>query len=137
MKEICPPKAKPSSKPECGKSPLEQPTNNVKDKETDMFSKVDEIALPAIAEDSPISNSPITPLNSKITLEGKKRRRGKPGTKNSSETESNSAITDDKTVSASSKRKRRTSWTSLKEIAERRENDDGQNITNLPIPFSL
>ncbi|KAH9686385.1 Bromo-adjacent (BAH) domain-containing protein [Citrus sinensis] len=115
MKEICPMKAKPSSRPQCGsKSPLKRSANTTKDtRSKDEVSKVDDEVLPSISKNC--VETP--PLKSRITLEGKKRR--KSGNNNSAESESNSAVTDDKTVGVSSRR-RRTSWISLKEIAERR-----------------
>lgn len=131
MKEICPLKAKPSSRPQCGsKSPLS--ANATKDtRSKDEVSVGDDVALPSISK-----NSVETPsLKSRITLEGKKRRR-KSGNKNSVESESNSAVTDDKTVGVSSRRRRRTSWISLKEFVERSEDDNGR-MANLTIPFSL
>lgn len=131
MKEICPMKAKPSSRPQCGsKSPLKRSANTTKDtRSKDEVSKVDDEVLPSISKNC--VETP--PLKSRITLEGKKRR--KSGNNNSAESESNSAVTDDKTVGVSSRR-RRTSWTSLKEIAERSEDDNGR-MANLTIPFSL
>lgn len=125
-------KAKPSSRPQCGsKSPLKRSANTTKDtRSEDEVSKVDDAALPSISKNC--VETP--PLKSRITLEGKKRRR-KSGNKNSAESESNSAVTDDKTVGVSGRR-RRTSWISLKEIAERSEDDNGR-MANLTIPFSL
>ncbi|KAJ4712067.1 RNAse P, Rpr2/Rpp21 subunit [Melia azedarach] len=123
-------------------SSLDKSADLVKDtKSKDEVCKVDEIALPAIARESPTCSSPTTPsVKTKITLEAKKRRRNKLGTKTPAEYESKSAITDtEKTTVVSTKRKRK-SWTSLKEIAERSEHDNGQNsqnIANLAIPFSL
>ncbi|KAL5816581.1 hypothetical protein ACOSQ3_024959 [Xanthoceras sorbifolium] len=138
MKEICPPKDTPASKPECFKCTHQKPAiPETETRSKDEVTKVDEIALPAIAGDAPASNSPVTPVRTKITLEGTKRKRNKSGNKKPAESESNSAMVDaEKTVCASSKR-RRNSWTSLKEIAERSEHDNSQNITNLTIPFSL
>ncbi|KAH9686381.1 Bromo-adjacent (BAH) domain-containing protein [Citrus sinensis] len=131
MKEICPMKAKPSSRPQCGsKSPLKRSANTTKDtRSKDEVSKVDDEVLPSISKNC--VETP--PLKSRITLEGKKRR--KSGNNNSAESESNSAVTDDKTVGVSSRR-RRTSWISLKEIAERSEDDNGR-MANLTIPFSF
>lgn len=147
MKEINPPKAKPSLKQEHGKSTLLKSVSLEKDtriKEAvnkvneidvqaiaDEVIKVDEIALPAIAEDSCNSNSPVTPsVKAKVTLDGKKRKKTKSGTKKPVESEINSATTNaEKTLCVSSKRRK--SWTSLKEIAERSEHDSSQNITNL------
>lgn len=134
MKEICPLKAKPSLKPECGnKSPVEQSANTTKDtRSKDEVSTAGDVDLPAISKNSAVT----PPVKTRITLEGKKRRRKLGNKKNSAESESNSAVTDDRTDVVSSRRRRRTSWTSLKEIAERSEDDNSGNA-NLTIPFSL
>ncbi|XP_031278702.1 uncharacterized protein LOC116137156 isoform X2 [Pistacia vera] len=133
MKEINPPKVKRTSKQEHRKSTLQKSVSLEKDtriKEAvnkvneidaqaigDEVIKVDEITLPAIAEDSCNSNSPVTPsVKAKVTLDGKKTKRNKSGTKKPVESEINSATTE-KTVWGSSKKRK--SWTSLKEIAER------------------
>ncbi|KAJ0105748.1 hypothetical protein Patl1_17729 [Pistacia atlantica] len=145
MKEINPAKAKPSSKQEHRKSTLQksvsleedtrikEAVNKVNEIDAQAIAheviKVDEITLPAIAEDSCNSNSPVTPsVKPKVTLDGKKTKRNKSGTKKPVESEINSATTE-KTVWGSSKKRK--SWTSLKEIAERSEHDSSQNITNL------
>lgn len=156
MKEINPAKGKPSLKQEHMKSTLlkyvsmEEDTRSkeVTDKVdgidvqaiADEVSKVeDNIALPATAGDSCNSNSQVTPsVKSKVTLDVKKRKRNKSGTKMPVESEINSATTSaEKTVCVSSKRRK--SWTSLKEIAGRSDHDiiPIQNIANLSTPFPV
>ncbi|KAK4842803.1 hypothetical protein QYF36_000310 [Acer negundo] len=138
MKEICPPKDKRALRPECSKSASQKST--VLETETrskDKVSKLDEVTLPAIAGDAPVSNCPVTPVRTKLTLEVTKRKRNKSGTKKPPESESTSAVVDAEKTAGTSTKRRRKSWTSLKEIAERSGHDNSRNITNLTIPFSL
>ncbi|GMP76193.1 hypothetical protein CsSME_00032974 [Camellia sinensis var. sinensis] len=142
MKEICPPKARPSFKLEPSRSTViksvkldEGATGNKEVK------KVDEIASPAITTDDPVIDSPAPATPSVKTgptlLEGKRRKRNRSGAKKAAESESNSATTvAENSVSAANKRKRK-SWTSLKEIAESSEHGNRQNLSNLTIPFFI
>ncbi|GFZ01381.1 hypothetical protein Acr_14g0010160 [Actinidia rufa] len=106
MKELCPPKAKPSFKSEPSRSTVLNPvisedgaTGNIEVKMTDDIA------------------SPTTPSGTTL-LEANRRKRNRSGSKKVVESESNSATIDAETsVSTSNKRKRK-SWTSLKEIAE-------------------
>ncbi|XP_021899417.1 uncharacterized protein LOC110815787 [Carica papaya] len=85
-----------------------------------------------------ITNSPVTPMvrPAATLLDRNKRKRNKSRTPKPSEFENKSAIADlDKTLSASSKRRK--SWTTLKEIVESNERDTNRQITNLKIPFGL
>ncbi|KAL7178373.1 hypothetical protein ACSBR2_031512 [Camellia fascicularis] len=132
MKEICPPKAKPSFKLEPSRSTViksvkldEGATGNKEVK------KVDEIASPAITTDDPVIDSPAPATPSVRTgptlLEAKRRKRNRSGAKKAAESESNSATTvAENSVSMANKRKRK-SWTSLKEIAESSEHGNSQN----------
>ncbi|KAK2664084.1 hypothetical protein Ddye_002658 [Dipteronia dyeriana] len=132
MKEICPPRDKQASRPERSKSTSQKSTVlETEMRSNDEVTKLDEVTLPAIAGDAPVSNSPVTPVRTRLTLEVAKRKRNKSGTKKPAE-----SIDEEKTAGTSTKRRRK-SWTSLKEIAERSGNDNSQNITNLTIPFSL
>ncbi|CAL5430103.1 unnamed protein product [Camellia sinensis] len=126
MREICPPKAKPSFKlePSCStviKSvKLEEGATGNKE-----VKRVDEIASPAITTDDPVIDSPAPATPSVRTgptlLEAKRRKRNRSGAKKAAESESNSTTTvAENSVSAANKRKRK-SWTSLKEIAESSE----------------
>ncbi|THG15901.1 hypothetical protein TEA_008936 [Camellia sinensis var. sinensis] len=142
MKEICPPKAKPSFKlgPSCStviKSvKLEEGATGNKE-----VKKVDEIASPAITTDDAVKDSPAPATPSVRTgltlLEAKRRKRNRSGAKKAAESESNSTTTvAENSVSAANKRKRK-SWTSLKEIAESSEHGNSQNLSNLRIPFFI
>ncbi|EEF32658.1 conserved hypothetical protein [Ricinus communis] len=139
MKEIWPskPKQKPSAESKPSKSIPERSVSleNVSGIKDEMV-KMDEITLPPLSGDTCITNSPATPLvkSGATLLDAKRRKRNKSGAK---ETDSNKASKDsERTVNASSKRKRK-SWTSLKEIAESKEHDSTRNVTNLTIPFLI
>ncbi|KAI7993233.1 hypothetical protein LOK49_LG11G00458 [Camellia lanceoleosa] len=141
-KKICPSKAKPSFKlepshPMVIKSiKLEEVATGNKE-----VKKVDKIASPAITTDDPVIDSPApaTPYvrTGPTLLEAKRRKRNRSGAKKAVESESNSATTvAENSVSAANKRKRK-SWTSLKEIAESSEHGNSQNLSNLTIPFFI
>lgn len=166
VKELCPPKPKPPaiSKPaefsvkksaeiekgtssnnemvKIDKSALPATsvdTSIINDPSTPLLkTKIDETALPPMSTGTPIAYSPATLLPSSGTslLDAKKRKRNR-SAKKPEQFGSNSATTDaEKTVSASSKRKRK-SWTSLKEIVERNEHDSKPNIINLTKPVLI
>ncbi|KAK3227314.1 hypothetical protein Dsin_007176 [Dipteronia sinensis] len=139
MKEICPPKDIKASRPDCSKSTFQKSTFlETETRSNNEVTKLDEITSPAIAGDAPVSNSPVTPsVRTKLTLEVTKRKRNKSGTKKPAESESASATNDTEKTAGTSTKRRRKSWTSLKEIAEKSGHDNSQNITNLTIPFSL
>lgn len=135
MKEICPsqPKPKPSAKSETCK-PMAQKSASLEK----VTKSKDEIALPPPSGEPSILNSPATPsVRSGVTLlDAKRRKRTRSGSKKSEESESkNGAEGGERTVSASSKRKRK-SWTSLKEITASNEHDSIRNIT-LAAPFFI
>ncbi|CAL5356380.1 unnamed protein product [Camellia sinensis] len=126
MKEICPPKAKPSFKlePSCStviKSvKLEEGATGNKE-----VKKVDEIASPAITTDDPVIDSPAPATPSVRTgptlLEAKRRKRNRSGAKKAAESESNSTTTVAENSASAANKRNRKSWTSLKEIAESSE----------------
>ncbi|CAL5356136.1 hypothetical protein CsSME_00044988 [Camellia sinensis var. sinensis] len=141
MKEIHPPKAKPSFKFEPSRSTV---IKSVKLKEgatgNKEVKKVDKIAFPAVTTDDLVIDSPARASPSVRTgltlLEVRRRKRNRLGAKKAAEFESNSATTvAENSISMTNKRKRK-SWTSLKEIAESSEHGNSQNVTNLTIPFS-
>ncbi|KAK1353365.1 Ribonuclease P protein component 4 like [Heracleum sosnowskyi] len=82
-------------------------------------------------------NNPVTPLaRTGMTLleaRSKKRNRSKPKKASESQISSTEA---GETVTASNKRKRKT-WTSLKEIAESGDNSNRRTLTKVPIPFFI
>ncbi|KAK6936473.1 Ribonuclease P subunit, Rpr2/Snm1/Rpp21 [Dillenia turbinata] len=136
MKEICPLKAKsPSDIKHLNSTPKKSSTSEAKVNETE------EMASPALSGDTPasVTNSLTTSSVSRPTslLDRNKRRRKRPGPKKSDEHENDSATGDAEQVLPSSKKRRRKSWTSLKEIAEQGEHDNCSSITNFTIPFLL
>ncbi|KAJ9173607.1 hypothetical protein P3X46_016724 [Hevea brasiliensis] len=136
MKEICPPKPKP--KPSAKSEPFKSMAQKSASLEKVTKSK-DEIALPSPSGDPSVLNSPATPLvrSGATLLDAKRRKRTRSGSKSSEQSESNNAAeAGERTFGASSKRKRK-SWTSLKEIAESNEHDSTRNITNLTVPFFI
>lgn len=94
-----------------------------------------EVAISDVSKDE--LNNPVTPLaRTGMTLleaRSKKRNRSKPKKATESQISSTEA---GETVTASNKRKRKT-WTSLKEIAESGDNSNRRNLTKLPIPFFI
>lgn len=94
-----------------------------------------EVAISDVSKDE--LNNPVTPpARTGMTLleaRSKKRNRSKPKKATESQISSTEA---GETVTASNKRKRKT-WTSLKEIAESGDNSNRRNLTKLPIPFFI
>ncbi|XP_057462944.1 uncharacterized protein LOC130753039 isoform X1 [Actinidia eriantha] len=128
MKELCPPKAKPSLKSEPSHSTILKPVNSEEGATGNIeVKKTDEIA------------SPTTPSvrTGTTLLEGKRRKRNRSGSKKVAESESNSAAIDAETCGSTSNKRKRKSWTSLKEIAESGEHDNNRNLTNITIPFLI
>ncbi|KAM7523711.1 hypothetical protein LguiA_013613 [Lonicera macranthoides] len=86
-----------------------------------------------------VTKSPATPLvkPGPTLLEGKRRKRNRSGSKKAGESEGGSdRVDEEKVVNTSSKRKRK-SWTSLKEIVESSKHNNSHNLKNLAVPFSL
>ncbi|GMY38292.1 hypothetical protein FCV25MIE_33536 [Fagus crenata] len=146
MKEICPSKAKTSLKSEPAKSRLQKCTSLEVIRGKDDTYKTNEIASPPLAREIPTTDSHVTPLvpttDSPVTplgitlLEAKRRKRNRSVSKKSAGPENDFTPIDvEKTVN--SNKRRRKSWTGLKEIAESTEYDSSRNITNLKIPFFI
>ncbi|XWS61773.1 hypothetical protein CRYUN_Cryun07bG0154400 [Craigia yunnanensis] len=138
MKEMYPPKLKASSIPKAVKSKLEKSiTSSGKETNKGDLNKVDVTISPAIAAENPTTDGPVTPLvRGRTLLDGKKRNRNKSGSKRPFESENNPTTPDaEKTIDASSKRRKK-SWTSLREIVESSE-DKNSNTPNSRIPFLL
>ena len=100
--------------------------------------KTDEIASSITAVDI-ITDSPATPPVRKgnTLLRGKRRKRNNPGSNKQAEPGSNSVSADTENSVSTSNKRRRKSWTSLREIAETSKQGNTQNIANLTIPFFL
>jgi hypothetical protein len=138
MKEICPSKAKTSSKSETAKPKLQKCASLEKSSNSkDDISKTDEIASPAFTGEISTTDSPATPLVGTNLLDAKRRKRNRSISKKPAGTESNSAPTDVEKAASTSNKRRKKSWTSLREIADSAEHDSSPKITNLTIPFCL
>ncbi|XP_016441598.1 uncharacterized protein LOC107767190 [Nicotiana tabacum] len=91
-----------------------------------------------IVGDDP-TTGPATPLSTVTVtslLDSKRKKRNRTVSKKKVEPQDGSSVTDaEKTVSTSSKRKRK-SWTSLKEIAES-EGSNSRKFSNISVPFVL
>ncbi|KAL2533372.1 RNAse P [Abeliophyllum distichum] len=142
MKEICTRKAKPPSKPDPTKFDVQKCPILPKVASTNIeANEVNTVGLPiAAAVEGPSTSSPATPLprTGISILESKRRKRSRSSIKKVSQTESSPAdVNAENTVSASNKRKKK-SWTSLKDIAESSKNNDNyQKLTNLTIPIFI
>ncbi|XP_042484919.1 uncharacterized protein LOC122065177 isoform X2 [Macadamia integrifolia] len=157
MKEICVSRPKPASELErVSSAPLEstilekgverkQGNNNVEEsisleKTSISGSKSGSPeAFLATHEQIALENIPITPLvkTSRSLLEGKGKKRKKkgPGSNQAGGSECNSATADTEGAASGSSKRRRKSWTTLKEIVEHSQLENNHKITNLSIPF--
>ncbi|KAJ4950916.1 hypothetical protein NE237_027748 [Protea cynaroides] len=96
----------------------------------------------AIRGQTPQRNIPVTPL-AKTSLalsegkgKGKKRKKRGSGSNQAGGTECNSATADSERGASTSSKRKRKSWTTLKEMVENSERQNS-HITNLSIPFFL
>ncbi|KAL6174702.1 hypothetical protein ACLB2K_051348 [Fragaria x ananassa] len=83
--------------------------------------------------DSPITHPMVKPV---ITLlDSKRKKRNNSASKKRHEPEDSPAPADAKNSASTTNKRRRKSWTSLKELADR--NQQKKNISDLPIPFFM
>lgn len=143
MKEICPSKIKTTKKSKSAQSNSQKPIISEEvSRGKDEFSKMDESALSPILTTSgtvSISDGPATPIagaGPKL-LDVKKRKRNKSTAKKRAESKKSSVPADAEKTVGTSRKWRRKSWTSLKEIAESSEQGKNRNVANLSIPFFL
>lgn len=126
-------------KPKADKSIFQQPVSSERSIiDKDEVIKMDEISLPAISEETPTIDCPTTPAVVKTgttLLDSKRRKRNRSAAKKPAEPENISTSIDKEKTSCNSRKRRKKSWTGLKEIAESSENKT--NITNLRIPFLM
>ncbi|XP_050369888.1 uncharacterized protein LOC126787993 isoform X2 [Argentina anserina] len=91
-----------------------------------------------LEEENPILDIPTTPMVKPVItlLDSKRKRKNKSASKKQAEPENSLAAPENADNSASTTNKRRRkSWTSLKELAER--NEQKKNISDLSIPFFM
>ncbi|KAL2505854.1 RNAse P [Abeliophyllum distichum] len=144
MKEICTPKAKPPSKSDPAKSDVPKCPILPKVASTNIeVNDVNTVGLPmAAAVQGPSTSSPATPLprTGISLLESKRRKRSRSCIKKVSQTESSPRDANAENTSSASNKRKRKSWTSLKDIAkdiaESSKNDDTK-LTNLTIPIFI
>ncbi|WMV43894.1 hypothetical protein MTR67_037279, partial [Solanum verrucosum] len=114
------------------------PTESAMQRSEHLGTTTDVIVSSELVGDDPMAG-PATPLSTvTITslLDSKKRKRNRTGSKKKVEPQDGSSMTDaEKTVPTSSKRKKK-SWTSLKEIAES-QSSNSRKFSNISVPFIL
>ncbi|KAK3005766.1 hypothetical protein RJ639_017578 [Escallonia herrerae] len=134
MKEICPQKPKPQSQSLPAKNFVQKSARSEQGTKVEI-NRTDKTASPDIGKDDSATKSPETPLMT--LLEQKKRKRNRSASKKSVESGSSSVPVDtEKAVSTSCKRRRK-SWTSLKDIAESSDHGNSRSINNVVIPFFM
>lgn len=131
VKEICPPKPKPTLKSKkAGENRLSL---------GNATTTIDSDALSPLDGQNLDTSSPATPLptTSLSFLESKRRKRNRSSAKKVAEPQSSAAAADLEKSSHASSKRRKKSWTSLKEIAESSGQDIGKKLTDLTIPFFI
>lgn len=130
-KDINPKSKSKETKPE--KKSLQMHTNPGTETATNVVTEKMEVSNSAAMEGEVLPlDSPATPLV-RTLLDMKKKKRNKSGSKRPMEPDSLSINGNSEASGGASSKKRRKSWTSLKEIAE--ANEQSRNIDNLKIPF--
>ena len=132
MKGICPPKTKTSLNLKAAKSISQKFVTPKKSTAgEDKVSKSNEITSSAIAEE--IATPMVKPI---ITLlDSKRKMRNKSASKKRSEPENSPAPVDAENCASTTNKRRRKSWTSLKELAEKSEQKE--YISDPSIPFFM
>ncbi|PHT57733.1 hypothetical protein CQW23_00096 [Capsicum baccatum] len=100
---------------------------------TDEINETDVIVSSEIVLDDPMA-SPATPITS--LLDSKKRKRNRTGSKKKVEPLDVSSITNVEKTFATSNKRKKNSWTSLKEIAES-QSGNSRKFPNISVPFVL
>ncbi|KAL1551912.1 hypothetical protein AAHA92_12780 [Salvia divinorum] len=136
VKEICPPKPKPA--PSLKKVSENHPSSGNATATVECIGMDSNALLPLDGQDLE-GSSLVTPLpkTGLSLLDSKRKKRNRSGVKKVDEPQISSAVAGmEKSTQASSKRRKRT-WTSLKEIAESSRQDVGKKITNSAVPFFI
>ncbi|KZV31540.1 hypothetical protein F511_07391 [Dorcoceras hygrometricum] len=145
IQEISPSKTKRTSSFNAANHVVERSTSPTQDTPlvsptaVEASKKMDAVAFPITETRRLEPSSPSTPLLTAglSLLDAKMRKRKRRSAKQVTEPEgSSTAAAADKSICTSSKRRRK-SWTSLKEIAQNAENDTIKKFTNLTIPFCM
>ena len=138
MKGICPPKTKTASNLNPAKSISQKFVTPKKSTAgEDKVSRSNEITSSTIHEEIPTVDSPATPMVKPVItlLDSKRKQRNKSASKKRSEPENSPAPADGENSVGTTSKRRRKSWTSLKELAEKSEQK--KNISDLSIPFFM
>ncbi|KAK6137466.1 hypothetical protein DH2020_028823 [Rehmannia glutinosa] len=121
VKEMCPQKAKPTLKLETAKSSVDKcPSSAKATTNTPEVNKVDIVDLPTVDGQNLETSSPATPLPTTFLslLDSKRRKRNRSGAKKVTEPETSLTAGDEEKSKQASSKRRKKSWTSLKEIAQ-------------------
>ncbi|KAJ7952308.1 RNAse P, Rpr2/Rpp21 subunit [Quillaja saponaria] len=103
----------------------------------DGLNEQDLLASPAVQGDIPIMESPATPSLRNVTTLLETKRRKRSASKKAAGPAGITAPADAEKTGGSSSKRRRKSWTSLKEIAQSSGHDNSRSVANLTIPFFL
>ena len=140
LKKICPTKDKSSLESTPPTKPIRHESSKLEKHvvSKDETGEKDVFASKVVVKDVPNLNGSETPPNKSTPplLEGKKRRRNSSTSKSAIETPSMSARVDVTRTQSTSTKRRKKSWTSLKEIAQSKERDNSR-VASLAIPFFL
>ncbi|XP_074279711.1 uncharacterized protein LOC141604994 isoform X1 [Silene latifolia] len=103
------------------------------------MDKADVTPLPAASNaiDFPVGSSASLTATTGVKLLDSKRKRKKPGPKKSGDEALVSSASDKLEKASGTSKRRKKSWTTLKEIAENEENERNKRFTNFSIPFVL
>ncbi|KAL3635554.1 hypothetical protein CASFOL_020101 [Castilleja foliolosa] len=139
VNKLCPPKAKPqlTAKSDVDKCPiLTEATTNIAD-----VSITDTIALSTVEGQEKLdTRSPATPLpiSGLSLLDSKMRKRNRSNAKKVAEPKTSLTEADEEKSKQGASKRRRKTWTSLKEIAQSGGIDNSKKqLTNLTIPFFI
>ncbi|KAL6549988.1 hypothetical protein OROMI_020476 [Orobanche minor] len=102
-------------------------------------TKIDTIHLPTVHGQNLETSSPTTPLPTSglSLLDSKRRKRNRSHAKKVVETETSSNAGDAEKSKHGSGKRRKRSWTSLKEIAESGGNENSKKLTSFTVPFLI
>lgn len=134
MKDLVPSKAS-SLKPKTVNSTVEKSNlSKVKNEKINKAPPPAEVSNACTSTDGPTSS--LVKSDVKL-LDSKKRKRKKPELKGLAEDKLATSAPAEKGVASGASKRKRKSWTTLKDIAESEEHDRNQRFKNFAIPFVL
>ncbi|XP_073127767.1 uncharacterized protein [Henckelia pumila] len=141
LQEISPPKTKQPSRFDAANYVVERSTSLTQSTPTtvEANNKMATVAFPITDRQSLEPSSPSTPLptTGRSLLDSNRRKRNRPSAKKAAEPDGNSTAADTEKSRCTSSKRRRKSWTSLKEIAQNAEHDSIKRFNNLTIPLFM